>query len=164
MAVLPILELPNPILRQRAKKIRNIDSNVVNMAHNMVDTMRHASGVGLAANQIGQLRRVIVIQLPDEDEARIYINPEITRRSGRRRVEEGCLSIPEIRLITDRFDKIKVRYFNEDGKKIKKPLKGFMSRLFQHELDHLNGVLMVENSKIKSIYQMKIWLLTKKEI
>ena len=64
------------------------------------------------------------------------------------------MSIPEIRLITERFDNIKVRYFNESGKKIKKPLKGFMSKLFQHELDHLNGVLMVENSKIKNIFQI----------
>ena len=68
--------------------------------------------------------------------------------------EEGCLSIPEIRIISERFDKIKVRYFDAEGKKIKKPLAGFMSRMFQHELDHLNGVLMVENSKIKNVYRI----------
>ena len=68
--------------------------------------------------------------------------------------EEGCLSIPEVRIIAERFNKIKVRYYNFEGKKIKKPLSGFLSRLFQHELDHLNGILMVENSKIKSIYRI----------
>ena len=68
--------------------------------------------------------------------------------------EEGCLSIPEIRLVAERYDKIKVRYFNRDGKKIKKPLSGFMSRVFQHELDHLDGKLMVENNKIKNVYRI----------
>ena len=64
------------------------------------------------------------------------------------------MSIPEVRIITERFDKIKVRYYNQKGKKIKKPLSGFLSRVYQHELDHLNGVLMVENSKIKSVYRI----------
>ena len=68
--------------------------------------------------------------------------------------DEGCLSIPEIRLVAERYDKIKVRYFNRDGKKIKKPLSGFMSRVFQHELDHLDGKLMVENNKIKNVYRI----------
>ena len=97
-----------------------------------------------------------VIGNPNADNYEFYINPQIDQASNKsiQEGEEGCLSIPEIRLITERFDKIKVRYFNEEGKKIKKPLKGFMSRLFQHELDHLNGILMVENSKIKSIYQI----------
>ena len=75
MAVLPILKLPDPILRQRARKVRKIDSSVLKLAEDMVETMREADGVGLAANQVGVLKRVIVIQLPEEEEARIYINP-----------------------------------------------------------------------------------------
>ena len=92
---------------------------------------------------------------PNADNYEFYINPQIAHSSNKsiQECEEGCLSVPEIRLITERFDKIKVRYFNQNGDKIKKPLKGFLSLLFQHELDHLNGILMVENSKIKQIYQ-----------
>ena len=94
MAVRPILELPHPALRRRAKRVRRLDSSVMRLAHDMVDTLHMAAGVGLAANQVGDFRRIIVVQLPDEDEARIYVNPEIVHREGSRRVEEGCLSIP----------------------------------------------------------------------
>ena len=82
MAILPILELPDPVLRQRAKKVRKIDTSVLKLADDMVQTMRDANGIGLAANQVGVLKRVIVIQLPEEEEARIYINPEIIYREG----------------------------------------------------------------------------------
>ena len=82
MAILPILELPNPILRKRAKKVRRIDKSVLKLAYSMVETMKDANGVGLAANQVGELRRLIVIQLHEEEEARIYINPEIVQREG----------------------------------------------------------------------------------
>ena len=93
---------------------------------------------------------------PNANNFEFYINPQIdqTYKKSIQEEEEGCLSIPEIRLIAERFDKIKVQYFNLDGNKIKKPLSGFMSLLFQHELDHLNGVLMVENSKIKQVYKI----------
>ena len=85
-----------------------------------------------------------------------YINPQIdqTYKKSIQEEEEGCLSIPEIRLITERYDKIKVRYYNINGKKKQKTLKGFLSRLFQHELDHLNGMFMVENKKIKKVYRI----------
>ena len=93
---------------------------------------------------------------PNSDNFEFYINPRIDHYSKKsiQEGEEGCLSIPEIRLVAERYDKIKVRYFNRDGKKIKKPLSGFMSRVFQHELDHLEGKLMVENNKIKNVYRI----------
>ena len=93
---------------------------------------------------------------PNADNYEFYINPQIDRVSKKsiQEGEEGCLSIPEVRIIAERYDHIKIRYYNESGKKIKKPLKGFISRLFQHELDHLDGVLMVENSKIKNVYRI----------
>ena len=94
LAIRRILELPHPALRQRAKKVRKIDSSVLKLAHDMVDTMVAAGGVGLAANQVGVPRRVIVIKLPEDDEALVYINPEIVHREGEREIEEGCLSIP----------------------------------------------------------------------
>ena len=93
---------------------------------------------------------------PNADNYEFYINPQVdqTYKKSIQEEEEGCLSIPEIRLIAERYDKIKVRYYDINGKKIKKTLRGFLSRLFQHELDHLNGILMVENSKIKKVYRI----------
>ena len=138
----------------------------------LLDTYKVTPCAGIAANQIGYDKRIFVglkedvdeeieekqeiIGNPNADNYEFYINPQIDHASKKsiQEGEEGCLSIPEVRLIAERFDKIKVRYYNEEGKKIKKPLKGFMSRLFQHELDHLDGVLMVENNKIKKVYQI----------
>ena len=82
MPILPILEIPHPTLRMRAKKIRSIDKKALRLAYDMVDTMRDAGGVGLAANQVGELVRIIVLQMPDEEEARIYFNPEVTKSEG----------------------------------------------------------------------------------
>ncbi len=138
----------------------------------LLDTYKVTPCAGIAANQIGYDKRIFVglkedideeieekqeiIGNPNADNYEFYINPQIDHVSKKsiQEGEEGCLSIPEVRLIAERFDKIKVRYYNEEGKKIKKPLKGFMSRLFQHELDHLDGVLMVESKKIKKVYQI----------
>ena len=93
---------------------------------------------------------------PNADNYEFYINPQIdqTYKKSIQEEEEGCLSIPEVRLVAERYDKIKVRYYDIDCKKNKKTLKGFLSRLFQHELDHLDGKLMVENSKIKKVYRI----------
>ena len=103
-----------------------------------------------------QKTKTIIKGNPNAENFEFYINPQIdySSKKSTQEGEEGCLSIPEIRIIAVRYDKIKVRYFNGNGEKIKKPLSGFMARLFQHELDHLNGVLMVENSSIKSIYRI----------
>ena len=94
MSIKEILEIPHPILRQKAKKVRRIDKSMLKIAHDMVDTLHEAGGVGLAANQIGELWRIIVLQMPEEDSSRIYFNPEIVTINGKREVEEGCLSIP----------------------------------------------------------------------
>tara|TARA_B100001123_G_C14992811_1_gene900274 strand:+ start:237 stop:839 length:603 start_codon:yes stop_codon:yes gene_type:complete len=138
----------------------------------LLDTYKVTPCAGIAANQIGHDKRIFIGLKEDVDEEveekqeiignpnannyEFYINPQIdhTSKKSIQEGEEGCLSIPEVRLITERFDKIKVRYYNEEGKKIKKPLKGFLSKLFQHELDHLDGVLMVESKKIKKVYQI----------
>jgi len=141
----------------------------------LLDTYQKIPCAGIAANQIGYSKRIFIgLKYDDEKETKednaqldinsnsnadnyeFYINPRIQHSSPKslQEGEEGCLSIPEIRLIAERYDKIKVRYFNRDGKKVQKPLSGFMSRLFQHELDHLNGLLMVENSQIKSVYKI----------
>ena len=156
-------------LKQKTKEVRNPKSpNLEQIKKDLLDTYQATPCSGVAANQIGYTQRIF-IGLKHDDEKKetetgnpnasnfeFYINPQIDSCSKKsiQEGEEGCLSIPEIRLIAERFDKIKVRYFNEKGEKVTKPLRGFMSRLFQHELDHLNGILMVENSKIKSAYRI----------
>ena len=119
MALLPILEIPNPILRQRARKVRSLSKKVTALAHDMVDTMREAGGVGLAANQVGVLQRIIVIQLPDEEAARIYLNPEGVRKTGLRQVEEGCLSLPGYRGIVTRSVWIRFQALDYEFKTVK---------------------------------------------
>tara|TARA_B110000438_G_scaffold266216_1_gene280121 strand:- start:90 stop:764 length:675 start_codon:yes stop_codon:yes gene_type:complete len=149
----------------------------------LLDTYQRIPCAGIAANQIGYNKRIFIGMKEDEEDTEerykelrkddqiddrqdqvnsnannyeFYINPQIdqTYKKSLQEEEEGCLSIPEIRLIAERYDKIKVRYYDINGKKIQKTLKGFLSRLFQHELDHLNGTLMVENNKIKKVYRI----------
>ena len=167
-----LIEKNITFLKQKTKNVvLPLSDNTKQILSDLLDTYKIIPCAGIAANQIGYDKRIFigikndddyeenkkeVIENPNADNYEFYINPQIDHVSNKslQEGEEGCLSIPEVRLIAERFDKIKVRYFNEHGKKIKKPLKGFISRLFQHELDHLDGVLMVENSKIKSVYQI----------
>jgi len=159
-------------LKQKTKEIINFNSEELKkIKKDLLDTYQATPCAGVAANQIGYDKRVFIgLKKDDENDDKnnnpignpnaknyeFYINPQIDHSSKKsiQEGEEGCLSIPEIRLIAERFDQIKVRYFNENGKKIKKPLSGFLSRLFQHELDHLDGKLMLENNLIKQVYQI----------
>ena len=145
MAVRPILELPHPALRQRARKVRKIDSTILRLAYDMIDSMREASGVGLAANQVGVLRRVIVVQPPEEEEARIYINPEIVHREGQREVEEGCLSIPGYKGLITRSVWVKFGALDHTSKVVKLKADGLLSQTLEHEVDHLNGILYIDH-------------------
>ena len=160
-------------LKKKTKEIKfPITTELEEIKTNLLDTYKAIPCAGVAANQIGYNKRIFIGLLHDEYEENndnkqiignpnannyeFYINPRIDyySRKSLQEGEEGCLSIPEIRLIAERYDKIKVIYFNGDGKKIKKPLSGFMSRLFQHELDHLDGKLMLENNKIKNVFRI----------
>ena len=163
-------------LKRTTKEVHlPLSENNKNILDNLLDTFKTIPCAGVAANQIGYDKKIFiglkhdkyddgddedekksVKGNPNSDNFEFYINPRIDHYSKKsvQEGEEGCLSIPEIRLVTERYDKIKVRYFNRDGKKIKKPLSGFMSRVFQHELDHLDGKLMVENNKIKHVYRI----------
>jgi len=164
-------------LKEKTKEVRvPLSQNNKNILNDLLDTYKVTPCAGIAANQIGYDKRIFIGLKEDNEDEKIaeeekskqylgnpnaenyefYINPKIDHFSKKslQEGEEGCLSIPEVRLIAERFNKIKVIYFNEKGLKVTKPLRGFMSRLFQHELDHLNGILMVENSKIKSVYRI----------
>ncbi len=145
MAVLPIIEFPDPVLRQRARKVRKIGDSIRVLADDLVDTMSHAGGVGLAANQIWVLKRVIVIQLPDDEEARVYVNPEIVQREGERRVEEGCLSIPGFKATITRSIWVKFRGLDMESKLVRLKAEGLLAQALEHEIDHLNGILYVDH-------------------
>lgn len=151
MAIREILAIPHPILRQRAKRVRRVDKRLLRLAHDMVETMRAAGGVGLAANQVGELRRLVVIQVPEEEEARIYINPEILRRGGERQIEEGCLSHAGYRAMVNRSEWIRFGALDHTEKVVKIKTEGILSQAMEHEVDHLNGILyldhLVEHSK-----------------
>ena len=145
MSVKQILEIPHPLLRQRARRVRRIDKRILQLAYDMVDTMREAGGVGLAANQVGELRRLIVLQMPEEEEARIYFNPEIIRREGTRDVEEGCLSYPGYRAMIERSISVRFGALDHTEKEIKVDADGLLAQAMEHEVDHLNGILYLDH-------------------
>jgi len=156
MAKRRILIAPDPILDQVAEPIGRIDGNIRALIIDMFDTMRAASGAGLAANQIGVLKRIFVLDLSSyvEEETKPYviINPEIIYSSEEIWVaEEGCLSFPTIKKISiTRPENLELKYLDENGVAQEMKASGWLARAIQHELDHLNGVTMVHYaSKIK---------------
>ena len=136
--------VPDPILRQQAKKINPIPPSLGKYTDDMIETMHDERGVGLAANQVGSLRKVAVIQLPEWDEALVLINPEIIRREGEREVEEGCLSIPGYRGTVKRSERVRARALDLNGKVIKIKAEGLLAQALEHETDHLNGYLYID--------------------
>jgi len=145
LAVRPILEFPHRALRQKARKVRKIDRSVQNLVDDMLDTLWDVGGVGLAANQVGVLRRVIVIQIPEEEEPRIYINPEIVHREGEREVEEGCLSIPGYHAFITRSIWLKAKGLDRQSRLVRLRAEGLLAQALEHEIDHLNGILYLDH-------------------
>ena len=135
------------MLRQKAKKVRKIDRSIQRLVEDMSQTLRHAYGVGLAANQVGVLRRVIVIQLPEEEEPRVYINPEIVHREGERQVEEGCLSVPGYKGVITRAVWVKAKGLDRRSKVVRLKADGILAQALEHEIDHLNGILYMDHLK-----------------
>jgi peptide deformylase len=144
MAVRVIRVLPDPVLRQKAKKVTNIDKSVQRLIDDMIETMRAAPGVGLAAPQIGVPLRVVVIEIPG-DEVMALINPEIAKRHGDRMVQEGCLSIPGYQGEVKRSVWVKVKARDRQGRNIRLKGEELMAQALEHEIDHINGVLYVDH-------------------
>jgi peptide deformylase len=144
MAVLPIVYEPHPVLRQRAKRVRNIDGSVQRLIDDMVETMHEAQGAGLAAPQVGVSLRVIVIELPGE-ETLALVNPQIVKRSGERPVEEGCLSVPGYRGEIKRSVKVVAKGLDRHGREVRVKGEELMAQALEHEIDHLNGVLYIDH-------------------
>ena len=147
MPVLRIYEFPHRVLRQKARKVRRVDKSIQRVVGDMIDTVRHANGVGLSANQVGVLRRVIVIQLPEEEETRVYINPEIIHREGEREVEEGCLSVPGYKSVITRSIWVKAKGLDRSSRLVRLHADGLLAQALEHEIDHLDGILFFDHLK-----------------
>ena len=145
MAVLPIIKFPDNRLRKRARKVKTIDRSIVRLADDMIETMHDAAGVGLAAIQVGVLKRVIVVQLPDDEEPRVYVNPEIVHREGERFVEEGCLSFPGVVGTVTRSIWVRFRALDLRSKLVRIKADSLLAQVLEHEVDHLNGILYVDH-------------------
>jgi peptide deformylase len=144
MAVIPIRVLPDPMLRQKSKRVRIIDSSIQKLINDMIETMHAVPGrVGLAAPQVGVSLRVFVIGIPGEEDIAL-INPEVVRKTGQRLVEEGCLSIPGYVGQIRRAVSVKVKGHDQNGKEIRIKAKELLAQALEHEIDHLNGVLYID--------------------
>ncbi|HUV55717.1 MAG TPA: peptide deformylase [Dehalococcoidales bacterium] len=144
MAVLTMCHFPDPVLKQKAKRVSIIDKSVQKLIDDMVETMQQVGGVGLAAPQVGVSRRVVVLQMPDEEPIAI-INPEIVKRRGEREVSEACLSVPGYAGKIKRSASVTVKGLNRQGKPIRIKATNLMAQALEHELDHLNGTLYINH-------------------
>lgn len=138
-----IITYPNPILEKKSQKIKDpLDSKIKKLIPEMLKIMKENNGMGLAAPQVGESIRLCVIEY--QGEAYVLMNPKITAHSKAKDFsEEGCLSFPQKFIPVDRFETVQVRYLNENGEKCKIKAKGLLARAFQHEIDHLDGILFI---------------------
>lgn len=166
MSLLSILEWPHPILETAAKPVEKFDESLRLFVANMYETMEQSKGIGLAANQVGVLQRVIVIEIPFEGERYkdsgpsekwwhnkkfALINPHILHKSGKMRYQEGCLSFPDIYENVDRASDVRLEYFDVEGKRHEIEADGLFAVCIQHEMDHIDGIVFVDRmSRLKS--------------
>ena len=156
MAVLQIRTLPDPVLRQKAKRVSKIDSSIQKLIDDMIDTMRANSGVGLAAPQIGVSLRIAVIEIPGEEEVISLINPEVIKRKGERVLTEACLSVPGYQGEIKRAVTVKVKAQDRQGKEIRINGEGLLAHALEHETDHLDGTLYIDHVESPE----KLWEIT----
>ncbi|MCQ0988125.1 peptide deformylase [Jiella marina] len=154
MTIKPLIILPDPLLRENSRPIETVDERVKRLADDMLETMYDAPGIGLAAIQVGEPVRMLVLDISKEEEEkapRVFLNPEIVAQSDASSVyEEGCLSIPDYYAEVERPAEVTVRYLGLDGEMHEEAASGLFSTCLQHEIDHLNGVLFIDYiSKLK---------------
>jgi peptide deformylase len=168
MAIRPLVPSSDPVLRQKAKKVRDFGSSLQALIDDMTDTMRQAPGVGLAAPQIGVSLRVAVIELPevdDEEEATkdpyrgkliVICNPEIVKSWGEEERQEACLSMPRYAGDVTRATRVVIKAQDRRGKQIRIRAEGFLARVLQHEIDHLNGMVFVDRvESLEKLYKIE---------
>ena len=170
MAVLNIRKFGDDVLRRRTDEVDSFDEELQSLIDDMVDTMYAAPGVGLAANQVGVSKRLMVIDLSvgkNPDELHVFVNPEIVESEGSVTEEEGCLSIPDFVEIVTRPERVKVRYKDRHGHPREMWGQGLMARALCHEIDHLDGMLFIDYlrglkkerivKKIQKLFRAGIW-------
>lgn len=140
MAVLKVLTIPDPVLRNKSVRVPEVDRAITRLITDMIETMQVEGGVGLAAPQIGKNIRLIVLHMPDEEPFAL-VNPEITKREGEREIIEACLSIPGYEGLVKRSINVTARGMNENGKQLKIKATGLLAQALEHEIDHLDGIL-----------------------
>jgi len=150
MTVRPIVLANDPLLRQKSKKVKDFGEALQVLIDDMVETMQAANGAGLAAPQVGVLERVIVIQLPEDEEnpqsGKLFAlcNPQIVRADGEEEGDEGCLCLPGYVGGVKRATSVTVKAQDRRGRKVRIKAEGFLARVFQHEVDHLDGILYID--------------------
>ncbi len=152
--ILDIISIGDPVLRMKAKKIQVFDRDLRNLAENMLETLRNSGGVGLAAPQIGDSIRMIVVEYADTEKDEnakpqtfTLVNPEITGHSAETETGvEGCLSVPGLVGEVERWQSVKIKAQNLAGKPVKVSAEGWLARIFQHEIDHLDGICYVDRT------------------
>jgi peptide deformylase len=145
MAILKVLEFPDPRLRTRALPVNEVDDALRQQIDDMFETMYAAPGIGLAATQVDFHRRLLVTDVSsDKDQPHVLINPEIVARRGKVLTEEGCLSVPGFYADVERAEEIRVRFLGRDGNAREMEMDGLLAVCVQHEIDHLDGKLFVD--------------------
>ena len=172
MAILPITMFGDKILRKKVNKVKGIDKEIIELITNMFDTMRNASGIGLAANQVGADRSIFIVDLSnvedyEESKSLVFINPKIVKLSEEQTVfEEGCLSIPEIRSDVERPEAITIKYQDAEFKEQTMDADNLLARVIQHEYDHLFGILFTDlvNDEMKKRFKKPLHRIRKRKI
>jgi peptide deformylase len=163
MAVLPIYLYGTKVLKAKAKPVKELNNSIIKLIYDMVDTMHTANGMGLAANQVGSLHRVVTVDITEVDEEErkdsneqlkttspelprkvVMINPEVLEREGAWKMDEGCLSIPEVRGEVERAERIRVRFRDPNFDEKEFVADGLLARVMLHEIDHLDGILFTD--------------------
>ena len=166
MAVLNVVTSENPSLREKSKRVSSFGAALSNLVANMFDTLHAANGLGLAAPQVGVPQRVFIVELPEEldeegqvelsAERYVLVNPEIVRRRGEQEMVEGCLSVPGYRGMVKRNTYVVIKGQDTEGRNVRYRAEGLLAQAFQHELDHLDGILYID--RIESAD--KLWRIT----
>ena len=147
-----IIKYPNPLLKKKAEEIKEVSSDIQKLAKDMIETMKNNQGVGLAAPQVGESKRIIIVD--DGSGPRVFINPKIIKKSWKKAMtEEGCLSLPGYTLRIIRPREIEVEWLNEKGERTKLKADGLLARIMQHEVDHLDGILLINRIS----FWQRIW-------
>lgn len=150
MSTLPVYLYGNDILKKKAKPVEEVSNEELKLIKAMFETMHESNGIGLAANQVGELKQILVVDISEMEAGKgtqplVVINPEIVDEEGESEYDEGCLSIPDLRETVKRPERIALRYNDINMKEREMEADGLMARVLQHEIDHLNGVLFIDH-------------------